>query len=421
MADHSMSLNTPNCTDALLSMDLAKKAICDAMPVLQESQQIPIEQAKGRCLATTIISPAQVPGHTNAAVDGYALHSSDLPLKNQTISLSIQATILAGQRYTQACKSGHCIRIMTGATLPADLDTVIMQEHCQITRDAIWIDGRHKKGQNVRQAGEDIQLGATVLQKGKLLSPADIGLLASLGIFAIKVKRKLRIAIASTGHEIYNIASVLAQGGYYDSNRYCLLAALDRPDIELIQLGIIKDNKAELLHSINMAADDADMIICTGGVSVGEADFTKEVLKSSGNIIFCRVAIKPGRPMTFGKIKQSVFFALPGNPVAVLITLYQFILPAVEQMLGITDKPIAPLIKARSLESMRKKPGRTEIQRGIVSQTKTQEFQVKTTGKQGSGILSSISMANAFIILEHHRVQVKKGDWVDVQLFSALY
>ena len=415
----------PNCADinepGLLHLDLAKQAIQDAMPVLQESQQIPIEQAKGRCLATSIISPVQVPGHTNSAVDGYALHGSDLPTENTTTSLTIQATVLAGEFYTETCQAGHCIRIMTGAAIPADLDTVIMQEHCEVTRNVISIDARHKKGQNVRQAGEDIHLDAIVLQVGKLLCPADIGLLASLGITEIKVKRKLRIAIASTGNEIYSIASAIPEGGLYDSNRYCLQAALDRPDIEIINLGIIQDNESELLKRFNEAADYADIIISTGGVSVGEADFTKQVLQTSGDINFWKVAMKPGRPIAFGKIKHSIFFGLPGNPVAVLVTLYQLVLPALEKMLGITDKPIAPLIKARSLEAMRKKPGRTEIQRGIVSQTETGELQVKTTGKQGSGILSSISMANAFIILTHDRDRIEKGDWVDVQLFSGLF
>jgi molybdopterin molybdotransferase len=196
---------------------------------------------------------------------------------------------------------------------------------------------------------------------------------------------------------------------------------LDRPDIELINLGIIADNEAELLERFSDAASYADVIISTGGVSVGEADFTKVALQASGDITFWKVAIKPGRPIAFGKIKQSMFFGLPGNPVAVLITLYQFVLPALEKMLGITDKPIAPLIKARSLEAIRKKPGRTEVQRGIVSQTETGELQVTTTGKQGSGILSSISMANCFIILQHDQDKVDKGDWVDVQLFSGLF
>lgn len=413
-----------SCTDinepGLLHIDLAKKNILESIPVIQDIQQIPIEQAKGRCLSETIISPVQVPAYTNSAVDGYALRASDLPNNNAECTLKVQDTILAGQLYNKTCLPGHCLRIMTGAPLPPDLDTIIMLEHCRLLDGYISIDDRHKAGQNVRHVGEDIALGARILQPGKMLAPADIGLLASLGIAEIKVRRKLRIAIASTGNEIHNVSDQIPEGGLYDSNRYCLLTALDRPDIEIITLGIIADQKSELLKRLTEASQFADVIITTGGVSVGEADFTKAVLQTSGQINFWKVAIKPGRPIAFGKMQQSVFFGLPGNPVAVLVTLYQLVLPALEKMLGLTDKPIAPMLKARCLESIRKKPGRTEIQRGIFSQTETGEFQVKTTGKQGSGILSSISMANCFIILEHDRGSIKKDAWVDILLFSGL-
>ena len=419
-------INTqPNCNDinesGLIHFDKAKKTILESMPVIQGIQQIPIEQARGRCLAESVISPINVPAHTNSAVDGYAIRGLDIPAKNSEATLKIQATVLAGQFLSISCLANHCVRIMTGATMPVDLDTVVMQEHCQRSADKIHIDGRHKTGQNVRQAGEDIPQGSTVLKAGKFLCPADIGMLASLGFTEIKVKRKLRVAVASTGDEIYSTSVTPPAGGLYDSNRYTLLAALDRPDIELLNLGIISDQEVELLKCFNEAAEFADVIISSGGVSVGEADFTKAALKSSGQINFWKVAIKPGRPIAFGKIKQSTFFGLPGNPVAVLVTFYQFVLPALEKMLGINDKPIAPIIKARSLEAIRKRSGRTEIPRGIVSQSKTGEIQVRTTGKQGSGILSSMSLANAFIILEHDRESINEGDWVDVQLFSGLF
>lgn len=414
-----------NCNDnnesGLIHFDLAKKTILASSPALQDIQQIPIEQARGRCLAESIISPINVPAHTNSAVDGYALRGADLAPENTEKNLTVQATILAGEFFSTHCLANHCLRIMTGAAMPDELDTVIMQEHCQRSEDKIRIDARHTTGQNVRQAGEDIQKGATVLTKGKMLCPADIGLLASLGFTEIKVIRKLRIAIASTGDEIHSTSANPPDGGLYDSNRYSLLAALDRPGIELINLGIIRDQEGDLLKRFNEAAEFSDVIISSGGVSVGEADFTKAVLKSSGQVDFWKVAIKPGRPIAVGKIKQSIFFGLPGNPVAVLVTFYQLVLPALEKMLGINDKPIAPVLKARSLETIRKKPGRTEIPRGIVSQSESGELQVRTTGKQGSGILSSMSMANAFIILEHDRESISKGDWVDVQLFSGLF
>ncbi|NOQ13505.1 MAG: molybdopterin molybdenumtransferase MoeA, partial [Methyloprofundus sp.] len=273
-----------NCHDnnesELIHFDLAKKTILASTTALQDIQQIPIEQARGRCLAESIISPVNVPAHTNSAVDGYALRGADLAKENTEVNLKVQATVLAGQFFSANCLPSHCVRIMTGAAMPVELDTVIMQEHCQRSDHNIRIDGRHTAGQNVRQAGEDIQQGATVLTKGKMLCPADIGLLASLGFTEIKVIRKLRVAIASTGDEIYTPSKTPPAGGLYDSNRYSLLAALDRPDIELTNLGIIRDQEGELLKRFNEAAEFADVIISSGGVSVGEADFTKAVLKS---------------------------------------------------------------------------------------------------------------------------------------------
>ncbi len=414
-----------SCTDinepGLISFKAAKESILDAIKSLEENQKMAIEKAKSRCLAEDIISPINVPIYTNSAVDGYALHADDLPKAKQNITLIIQATVLAGEIYTEACQAKHCIRIMTGAAMPEGLDTVIMQEHCERSGNNISIDDRHTAGQNVRQAGEDITKGCVVLQKGKFLCPADIGLLASFGISEIFVKRPLRVAIASTGNEVSPISIPLKEGNIYDSNRYSLLAALDRSDIEIVDLGIIKDDTDNLLKTFNDAADYADVIISSGGVSVGEADFTKAALQSDGKINFWKVAIKPGRPIAFGKIKDCDFFGLPGNPVAVLVTFYQFVLPALEKKLGIIDKPIAPIMKAISLENIRKRAGRTEIQRGIVSQSESGEWQVKTTGKQGSGILSSMSLANAFIILSDDQASVKKGDQVDVQLFSHLF
>jgi len=414
-----------SCSDineqGLVPFKQAQAAIMNSVQSLQETHKIAIEKAKGRCLAENIISPMNVPVHANSAVDGYALNSRDLASKDQTVNLAIYGNILAGEIYTADCPEKSCIRIMTGAAMPQGLDTVIMQEHCELKDNAIFIDDRHTAGQNVRLAGEDILAGSTVLQVGKLLCPADIGLLASLGITEIMVKRKLRIAIASTGSEVSEISKPLKAGEIYDSNRYSLLAALDRPDIELINLGIIADDEKELLDCFDSAADYADVIISSGGVSVGEADFTKAVLKTNGDINFWKIAMKPGRPVAFGKIKNCDFFGLPGNPVAVLVTFYQLVLPALEKKLTITDKPIAPLFNARSLESIRKRAGRTEIQRGIVSLTNAGEWQVQTTGKQGSGILSSMSKANAFIILDHEQSSVSEGDWIKVQLFSGLF
>ncbi|CCE23006.1 molybdopterin molybdotransferase MoeA [Methylotuvimicrobium alcaliphilum] len=414
----------PSCTDifesGLMPCEEALSRILNNLPAIEGYQRLPIEKARGRVLHETVVSASNVPPHTNSAVDGYALHSSDLP--DQGIArLAVKGIALAGEPFRGSIEKGTCLRIMTGAAMPEALDTVIMQEHAEIKDGFITIDSRHKAGQNVRRAGEDIKQGETVLASGKLLTPPDIGLLASLGICEVNVKRKLTVAIASTGNEIVAPHQIPTEAGIFDSNRYSLFAALDRSDIEIIDLGIIEDDAEVLLQRFNEAGRHADVIISTGGVSVGEADFTKTALKNSGQVDFWKVAIKPGRPLAFGRIGNAAFFGLPGNPVAVLVTFYFFVLPALEKMLGIVDKPIAPTLTARTTENLRKKPGRTEIQRGIVSRDENGDWIVKTTGKQGSGILMSMSKANAFIILNHQDTSKSAGDWVTVMPFCGMF
>lgn len=411
------------CTDifepGLIPVETARQYILSNVLQIKESECLPIEHATHRILAEEIIAPFNVPPHTNSAVDGYALHSEDLPTIGEK-QLNIQGYAFAGQPYNEKTATDGCIRIMTGAPLPTDLDTVIMQEHVSQQGDFITIDTRHKAGQNIRQAGEDIKQGQAVLLPGRYLTPADIGLCASMGINDIKVKRKLRCAIASTGNEVCSPGEQVGQGGIYDSNRYSLLAALDRPSIETIDLGIIADNEQALLSSFNEAGDFADLIISSGGVSVGEADYTKSALKENGQINFWKVAIKPGRPLAFGKLNDTVFFGLPGNPVAVMVTFYQFVLPAIETILGINNQPMHPTFLAKCSEKLRKRSGRTEIQRGVIEQDKTGQWWVKSTGKQGSGILTSMSLGNAFIILEHERSNIQAGELVTVQPFAGL-
>jgi molybdopterin molybdotransferase len=414
----------PSCTDnfesGLIRCDEALALIMSNLPAVSGHERIAIEQARGRSLQDAVVSSLNVPAHTNSAVDGYALHSSDMPAQGIR-RLEVVGLALAGKPFTGVIEPGQSLRIMTGAVLPEGLDTVIMQEHVEADAGYIVIDGRHKAGQNIRQAGENIKQGETVLKPGKFLTPPDIGLIASLGIAEINVKRKLRVAIASTGDEVLGIGQPPLAGGVYDSNRYSLMAALDRPDIEIINLGILEDNPDSLLKTFNEAGQYADLILSSGGVSGGAADYTKTALQASGQVEFWKVAIKPGRPLAFGQIGKAAFFGLPGNPVAVLTTFYYFVLPALEKMLGIVDKPIAPTFKARTTEDLRKKPGRTEIQRGIVSLDANSDWTVKSTGKQGSGILRSMSLANVFIILDHDRNTVRTGDWVTVQPFSGLF
>lgn len=419
-----MITSKPNCTDiyesGLLPVAKALKKIHSALPTINDYQLINIEKAKGRTLYQAIIVPFNVPQYNNSAVDGYALNSKDIPT-TESRALEIIGSAYAGKPYSNSVNAGQCIRIMTGAQIPVGVDTVVMQEHVELNGRIITLDTRHKAGQNIRLAGEDLQQDAIALQSGRFITPADIGLIASLGISEIKVKRKIKVAIASTGNEVIGLGDIHSTSSIYDSNRYSLFAALDRPDIETINLGILEDSPEALLNSFNQASQHVDMIISSGGVSVGDADHTKTALKQSGHVDFWKIAIKPGRPLAFGHINDSVFFGLPGNPVAVMVTFYQFVLPALEAMLGIDDKVIAPTLRVKTTEHIRKKPGRTEIVRAILQQQPDGSWLVKTTGKQGSGILSSMSIANAFIILEHDRSSIKPGESVTVQPFSGLF
>jgi molybdopterin molybdotransferase len=412
-----------SCTDifesGLLPVEQALQRILDTVNVTEDFEQIPITKARGRTLHEDVYAPFAVPGHDNSAVDGYAFHSADIPAQG-TAELKIAGTAFAGKPFRETISPKQCIRIMTGAALPANADTVVMQEHVQISENTITIDSMLRHGQNIRRAGEDLQSGSIVLPAGKFLLPADIGLFASMGIAEIKVRRKLHIAIASSGDEVYAIGDQRSADGIYDSNRYSLMAALSRPDIEISDLGILEDKPAQLLQTFTETAQYADLIISSGGVSVGEADYTKTALETSGHIDFWKIAVKPGRPMAFGKLGKSVFFGLPGNPVAVMVTFYLFVLPAIEKMLGMVNKPLLPQLQMKSSEDIRKKPGRTEIVRGIIEQDSNGTWSAKTTGQQGSGILRSMSLANAFIILEHERSSVKTGEWVTVQPFAGL-
>jgi molybdopterin molybdotransferase len=348
-------------------------------------------------------------------MDGYALRFSDL---EKHTSLKEIGTALAGKPFAGRLGAGECVRIMTGAVLPEGADTVVIQEVVRKEGDRIAIPPGQKKAQNVRYAGEDLKVGTPVLGTGRLLTPADIGLIASLGAGEVKVRRRLRVAFFATGDELASIGAPLKEGEVYDSNRYTLHGMLARLGVELIDMGVVRDAPEALEKAFRQAAEGADAVITTGGVSVGEADFVRQLMSRLGEVLFWKIAMRPGRPMAFGRIGNAFLFGLPGNPVAVMVTFYQFVRDALVFMSGREAAEI-PLLKVIAAENLRKVPGRTEYQRGVLF-AQGNQWKVRTTGQQGSGVLRSMSEANCFIVLEHERGSVKAGEPVDVQLFEGL-
>lgn len=418
-------VSQPSCTDLFepgtLSVEEATRYILAQIQAITSTEKVHLSCALHRILAEPIVSPLNVPAFTNAAVDGFAVRGSDLPGPSQTASLEVIGEALAGHPFLGSVQFRQAVRIMTGAPLPKGTDTVLMQEQVNALQAGwILVGDRHRSGENVRQAGEDIQQGETVLNPGRQLLPPDLGLIASLGKIEVKVRRKLRIAVLSTGDEILPQGTSYMPGKLYDSNRFSLMGALWKLPVEIFDYGIIPDDEERLRQTFCEAAERCDVVISSGGVSVGEADYTKNVLTQLGGIHFWKVAIKPGRPLAFGHIGSTTFFGLPGNPVAVLVTFYQFVLPALYRLAGADSSPLMPTLPASTLEPLRKKPGRTEFQRGILSPGPDGRWQVKTTGKQGSGILRSMSLGNCFIVLEHERGRVEAGETVTVWPFSAL-
>ena len=401
-----------------LPVRTAQHRILDSIVSISGMEVIPVANALHRILETPVRSSLNVPAHTNAAVDGFALKGCELPDQGKFKQFQIIGQALAGKPYTGVIGSTQAVSIMTGAALPEGADTVVMQEHVKRRDGVILVDDRHRPGENVRQAGEDIQRGEIVFQPGKYLLPPDLGLISSLGLVEITAKRKLRVALLSTGDEILPPGTPHEPGRLFDSNRFSLIGALHKLPVDILDYGIVPDDPAQLHQTFQQVGRRCDVVISSGGVSVGEADFTKQVLRKMGNIDFWKVAIKPGRPLAFGRIEDALFFGLPGNPVAVLVTFYLFVLPALFKLSGAEPVPSMPSFPAKTLERLRKKPGRTEFQRGILSRSKEGHWEVKLSGKQGSGVLTSMTRANCFIVLEHDRGRVEQGEWVEVAPFS---
>jgi molybdopterin molybdotransferase len=407
-----------------------------------DAVELPLFEALGRVLASDVVSPFDVPPHDNSAMDGYAFAGAELA-SGSDITLRVVGTALAGKAWQGKLKPGDCVKITTGAIMPPGLDTVVPQELATVGDASITLSAKLlQPGDNRRLRGEDLMQGKSALLKGELLTPARLGLAASLGLKNLSCLRRLRVAYFSTGDEILSLGEAPREGAVYDSNRYTVFGLLTRMGCEVIDMGVVRDDPALLEAAFLKAAAQADAIITSGGVSVGEADYTKAMMKKLGDVAFWRIAMRPGRPMAVGRISSAksasspgntcassyfndsdtndaILFGLPGNPVAVMVTFLAFVRPALLQMMGATAAS-PPLLKARSLEAIRKKPGRTEYQRGWVSTAADGSLQVKTTGSQGSGVLRSMAEANGLMVLHHAQGNIAIGDELDVLMFDGV-
>ena len=408
-----------------LRVDKAGEAIRACLTPVTQTETVAIRDSLGRVLAQEIVPRINVPGHDNSAMDGYAVRFLDLNSSNEkkeTILRQI-GTAFAGKVFQGKVQAGECVRVMTGAVMPQSADSVVVQEVCRADGERITIPAGQRAGQNVRAAGEDLKAGVAVLRPGQPVRAAELGLMASLGIAEVKVVRRLRVAFFSTGDELASIGTPLAPGQVYDSNRYTLHGMLSGLGVEIIDMGVVRDDPQQLEAAFAAAAAKADAIITTGGVSVGEADFVKQLMANLGEVLFWKIAMRPGRPMAFGRITcgghSAILFGLPGNPVAVMVTFHQFVRDALLVLGGRTDSVGVPLLQAVSATSIRKVAGRTEYQRGVLFEENGTR-KVRTTGQQGSGVLRSMSQANCYIVLEHERGEVEAGELVSVQLLAAL-
>ena len=401
-----------------LKMEDANAFIAKLVAPVQGVETLALRQCAGRVLAQDVVSPISVPAHDNSAMDGFAF-SSALLQPGQPLALRNVGTALAGKAWVGTVAAGECLKVMTGAILPSGLDTVVPQEFARQEGDVVHIPADiFKAGDNRRLRGEDLLEGGVALSKGELLTPAALGLAASLGLQTLPVTRRLRVAYLSTGDEVLSVGEPLREGAVFDSNRYTVTSLLDRLGCEVIELGVVRDEPAALEAAFSSAAAQADLILSSGGVSVGEADFTKGMMAKLGDVAFWRIAMRPGRPFAVGRIGDTVLFGMPGNPVAVMVTFLTLIRPALLQMMGAKAQSL-PLLQAHSEQPLRKKAGRTEYQRGIVSTGPDGRLQVRLTGNQGSGVLSSMVQANGLIVLHHAQGHVAAGDLVDVMMFNG--
>jgi molybdopterin molybdotransferase len=399
----------------------ARELIASFLTPVEAIERVHVRSALGRVLAEDIVSPIAVPGHDNSAMDGYAVRFADLKSDAETVLKRVGESF-AGKPWAGTIAAGECVRIFTGGVMPQGADTVVMQERASEDAKGVHVapGAVGKAGTNRRFAGEDLKQGQVVFRAGQPVRPAEMGMIASLGIGEVSVYRRLRVTFFSTGDELKSIGTPLAAGEIYDSNRYTLHGMLTRLGCEVIDMGVVEDAPDKLERAFVAAAESADVVITSGGVSVGEADYVKKLLDKLGEVVFWKIAMKPGRPLAYGKIHGAHFFGLPGNPVSVMATFYQFVRDALLTLQGQREVAPLPTFKVPLSAPIRKVPGRTEFQRGILSPDGNGGYTVRTTGDQGSGILSSMSQANCFIVLGSEVGNVAAGELVDVQLLEGL-
>lgn len=403
----------------MLRLDEARaRIIADIVPV-SGREVTGLRDALGRVLAADVRASVDVPSHRSSAMDGYALAGKDLP-QSGTAAFEVVGTSLAGRPYAGPVGHRQCVRIMTGASVPDAADTVVMQEQVRVDGPLVVIEAGHRVGQHVRPVGDDVLRGTRALEAGTLLGPAQLGLLAAVGIGEVPVVRRARVATFSTGDELRPVGEPLAPGQIYDSNRYSLCGMLARLGLEVIDLGVVPDTREDTLRAFECAASQADAIVTSGGVSVGEADYVTETLERHGRIGFWKVAMKPGKPVAFGRFGSAYFFGLPGNPVAVVVTFYQLVQPALRALMGARDPDPPIMVRARCATRLRKTPGRLEFQRGILERDPAGTYAVRSSGHQGSGVLHSLAAANCFIVLPLEQGDVEPGTEVAVQPFAGL-
>lgn len=415
------TIPTPGCDETdpnSLSVPQALARIDELIQPVIETKTCNLTDALNHVLASEVTSNINVPPYRNSAMDGYALNAKDIPA-NGNSTLKMAGTAFAGTPYQGKVQSGECIRIMTGAKVPDDVDTVVMQEHVIKEDDNITIGPGHCKGQNVRLIGEDVKQDQAVLFPGKLIKAAELGLLASLGVAEVTVKRKLKVAFFSTGDELRPVGELLEEGQIYDSNRYSIYGMLKALEVDILDLGVIPDDRKAIETAFQQAAKQADAVITSGGVSVGDADYVKETLDKLGTVNFWKIAMKPGKPLAFGKIENAMFFGLPGNPVSVMATFYQFVQPALRRMMG-QDHTTTVSVQIPCGEALKKRPGRTDFQRGIMQYDSAGRLTVKSVGMQASHIMSGMSLANCFIVLPAEAGNIEAGTLVEVQPFEGL-